>query len=421
MNIPYLDFAIALFIGALVGVDREKKKADTNDPGFAGLRTFMLLAEAGAIAAWLSLQLSSIWLFAATLLCITAMVLVGHALHVRAHPTALGLTSEVAIIVVFLLGGMVLFGHAELAVALGIATSGLLAFKEPLHGLLHKIDRDDIYAGLKLLIVGFIILPILPNRPVDPWQAINPHKICLLVILISALSLVGYIATRWLGPHRGTLVTGFFGGLVSSTAVSLSFAKRSVDERDQKGAADALTAGVLLAWMVMFGRVLATIAIVHRPLLVPLAVPMGVMGVASALIAGVLFLRTRSAARAESGSVPLKNPFSLTSAIKFALFFTAVLVVVKVMQRWAPGTGVYAVAAIAGLTDVDAITLSMAQLTQNGGALATAAIAITIATVSNTLVKCGMIIALGARDMKMRILVATVLVLAAGAVSLIAL
>ena len=204
------------------------------------------------------------------------------------------------------------------------------------------------------------------------------------MILISALSLVGYIATRWLGPQRGTLLTGFFGGLVSSTAVSLSFAKRSVDERDQKGAADALTAGVLLAWMVMFGRVLATIAIVHRPLLAPLAVPMGVMGAASALIAGVLFLRTRSAAQGESGSVPLKNPFSLTSAIKFALFFTAVLVVVKVMQRWAPGTGVYAVAAIAGLTDVDAITLSMAQFTQGGGALATAAIAITIATVSNT-------------------------------------
>jgi uncharacterized membrane protein (DUF4010 family) len=145
------------------------------------------------------------------------------------------------------------------------------------------------------------------------------------------------------------------------------------------------------------------------------------MGAACALLASVLYLRTRSGAQAESGSVPLRNPFSLTSAFKFALFFTAVMLVVKLMQRWAPSTGIYAIAGLAGLTDVDAITLSMAQFAQGGGALTTAAIAITIATVSNTLVKCGMIVGLGDKAMKLRILIATLLILAAGAASLVVL
>src|SRR4030095_6479383 len=127
----------------------------------------------------------------------------------------------------YLLAGLTTFGHAGLAVALAIATSAVLAFKAPLHASVERIGRDDLYAALKLLIATFIVLPVLPNRAVDPWGALNPYKIWWLVILISGLSLLGYAAARFLGPQRGPLVTGLFGGLVSSTAVTLGFSRES--------------------------------------------------------------------------------------------------------------------------------------------------------------------------------------------------
>ena len=148
-----------------------------------------------------------------------------------------GLTTEVAALVVFLLGAMVMLGHAELAIGLGVVTAAVLAYKQPLHGFVDKLGWDDVYAGLRLLIATFIALPLLPNEPIDPWGALNPYSLWLLVILISSLSLVGYVLTRLLGPARGTALTGLTGGLVSSTAVTLSFAKEGRDNpQDGAGA-----------------------------------------------------------------------------------------------------------------------------------------------------------------------------------------
>ncbi len=420
MNFPIQDFGIALAVGALVGIEREKKKTDSGDLGFGGIRTFMLLAEAGAVSAWISERTGSPWVFAVVALCVTLMVLAGYYFHVSRSPQAHGMTTEVAAVVVFLLGGVVLFGQSSLAVVLGIVTAATLAFKEPMHAMVARIDRDDIYAGTKLLIATFIVLPLLPDRAIDPWGAVNPYKTWWLVILISGLSLVGYVATRWLGNERGTTLTGLFGGLVSSTAVSLTFAKRSRDERDMPGSADALAAGIMLAWTVMFVRVLVMAVVLYRPLFSALLVPMSAMAVACLLLAAGLYWRTRVVAHgASAGGVPLKNPFSLKAACKFALFFVAVLVVVKWMQLHASGRGVLGVAALAGLTDVDAITLSMSVFARGGNPLGTAALAVAVATISNTLTKCGLALVLGSSQLKLRLLVSTLAVLAAGAASLL--
>ena len=182
----------------------------------------------------------------------------------RVDPQSTGLTTEVAALVVFLLGAMVMLGHAELAIGLGVVTAAVLAYKQPLHGFVDKLGWDDVYAGLRLLIATFIALPLLPNEPIDPWGALNPYSLWLLVILISSLSLVGYVLTRLLGPARGTALTGLTGGLVSSTAVTLSFAKEG---RDNPQAAPALACGILLAWAVMFVRVIVLVAVVNRSLL----------------------------------------------------------------------------------------------------------------------------------------------------------
>lgn len=409
------NFLIALLIGALVGVEREKHKAAEHPASFGGLRTFILFAEIGAVGAWLAQQLGTPWLFIAAVLAVLVVVVTAYVMENRVRPDALGLTTEIAAITVCLLGGAVMYGYAEIAVALGIITSAVLAFKQPLHGLVQKIGTDDLYAGLKLLIATFIVLPLLPNQTVDPLQALNPYTLWLLVILISGLSLVGYVAVRWLGAARGAAVTGITGGLVSSTAISLSFARQSRVDTDPL-AGDTLAAGVLLAWVVMFVRVVILAAIVHGPLVENLLLPFAVMGLASAAFAVVFYWRgTRRVRPVEAReAVPVKNPFSLTAATQFGLLFAVVLVIVKLTEQYAPAGGFYVVAAVAGLTDVDAITLSMSDYARQGNALAVAATAITIAALSNTVIKCGLVLVLGSRALRTRLAVATGVILVAG-------
>ncbi len=407
----------ALIVGALVGVEREKTKAQSGNLGIGGVRTFILFALAGAVGGWLATTLQSAWVLVAAVLSVTALAVSGYLMQARVKPDALGLTTETAAVAVCLLGAACTAGHAAVALALGIAVSGVLAYKEPMHGLVAKLGTDDISAGVKLLAATFIVLPLLPARAIDPWGAIRPQALWTLVVAIAAISLVGYVATRMLGPDRGTAVTGLAGGLVSSTAVTLTFARRSREEG--KGAANALAAGLLLAWTVMCVRVVVLVGLVHLPLVRPLLVPFGAMAAAT-LVPVALLLRRPGEAPAEAGRpVDLRNPFSLTSAIKFGLLFAVVLLVVALVRRYFPGQGYYVVAALAGLSDVDAITLSMAGLVRDGGAdTATATVAIVIAALANTLVKCGIIVGTAAAALRARVLVVTLLLVAAALASL---
>lgn len=411
------NFLIALLIGALVGIEREKRKFAEHEVTFGGLRTFILFAEAGAVAAWLSQHLNSPWVFIAAVVAVAAAVVTGYVLESRVNPDSLGLTTEIAAITVCLLGGAVMFGYAELAVALAILTSAVLAFKQPLHGAVQKLGTDDIYAGLKLLIATFIVLPLLPTAPIDPWQALNPSKLWLLVILISAMSLVGYIAVRWLGHARGTAVTGATGGLVSSTAVTLSFARESRTDT-QPHAGDALAAGILIAWVIMFARVVIIVAVVDATLLPRVLVPFCLMAAVTAAFAGTYFWFARSAASRQATDVPLKNPFSLGAATRFGLLFAVVLLIVKLAEAYLPAEGMYAIAALAGLADVDAITLSMTEFSLQGGAPATAVGAIAVASLSNTVVKCGLVVALGSGALRRKLVAATATVITVGLASL---
>jgi uncharacterized membrane protein (DUF4010 family) len=184
-----LDFATAILLGALVGIEREKRKEEEEKTGhIAGLRTFILLALLGAAAGWLSQTLSTPWILAAALLIVGAVVVTGYFVTARSSQDGKGLTTEVAAVVVFLLGAMVMLGYSALAIGLGVVTAAVLAYKQPLHGFVEKLGWDDVYAGLRLLIATFIALPLLPNEPIDPWGALNPYKLWLLVILISSLS-----------------------------------------------------------------------------------------------------------------------------------------------------------------------------------------------------------------------------------------
>jgi uncharacterized membrane protein (DUF4010 family) len=412
-----LDFATAILLGALVGIEREKRKSEEEETHhIAGLRTFILLALFGAAAGLISHSLSAPGIFGVSLLIVGAYVVAGYYVTSRTSQNGKGLTTEVAAIIVFLLGAMVMFGYEPLAIGLGVVTAAVLAYKQPLHGFVEKLGWDDVYAGVRLLIATFIALPLLPNEPVDPWGALNPYKLWLLVILISSLSLVGYVLTRLFGPSRGVALTGLAGGLASSTAVTLSFAKEG---RDNPQIANALACGILLAWGVMFVRVLVLVAVVNRPLLVPLLIPFVMMAGVVAGFAAWLYYRDGSMDSASAKrEVAVKNPFSLTAAAKFAALFAVVLLAVKIVQQTMPPSGLYAVAALSGLVDVDAITLSMAELAKTGEAQV-AVVAIVIAALSNTLVKCGMVVVLAGFALGKPILIATAATLLAGLVAVL--
>jgi uncharacterized membrane protein (DUF4010 family) len=409
------DFAIALLIGALVGIEREKHKAEEKASGTPGLRTFILLAECGAVAAWLARGLGSPWLLAAALLA-ASLLLAAAGLRGEPGRAGTGMTTESAALAVFLLGGLAVAGSPALAAALGIATSALLAYKQPLHRVVTGIGTADFYAALRLLIATFIVLPLLPDRAVDPWGALNPARLWLLVIVISALSFAGYLATRRLGPGRGAAATGAVGGLVSSTAVTLAFSRRSREEPGP-AAADALACGIVLSWAVMFVRVVVMVLVVYAPLARPLLLPFSLMGLASGAAALALY---RRAGTGGGGEVPLRSPFSLREAVKFALFFAAVLLGVALAGRHFPGRGELAVAALAGLTDVDAITLSMADHARRETSPGLAVAAIAVAALSNTIVKSLMAAFLGTAALRRRVLASGAAILLAGGVALLA-
>jgi uncharacterized membrane protein (DUF4010 family) len=287
------------------------------------------------------IHLSYPWLFVATVAAISAIVVTGYVLESRVRPTEVGVPTELAAITVCLLGGAVVYGYEAIAVAHAIVTSAVLAYKRPLHAAVAKISTDDLYAGLRLLIASFIVLPLLPDRTLDPWQALNPYRLWFPVILISGLSLVGYVAVRWLGATRGTLLTALSGGLVSPTAVSLSFARQSQTD-ESRTAGNALAAGILVSWVVMFVRVIIAVAFVNLHLVGAVLAPFLAMAAVAALAAGWFSWRGSRAAPAASEERPevaLKNSFSRWEAAKFGMLFALVLLLVQLTQRYLHGAG----------------------------------------------------------------------------------
>jgi uncharacterized membrane protein (DUF4010 family) len=405
------DFVIALFIGALVGIEREYSGAE-EEPQFGGLRTFILCALFGALAGALAVPERPPLLLVAGLLGLVALLAVTTWIEGRETRQVPGITTEVAAAVTYLLGGAVTLGHPEVAVMLAIATSAVLTFKAPLHATVRSMGHEDIVAGLKLLAATFIVLPLIPDRVLDPWGALNPFRLWLLVLFIAALSLIGYAAVRLLGARRGYLLTGLAGGLVSSTAVTLTFARRG---REAPAVNDALMSGLVLAWGIMFIRMAVEVAVVNATLLPMLVAPLAAMTVASAALL-VHYHRRAGHAASDAGEAPavaLRNPFRLTAAVQFGLLFAAILLLVRLVEAHLPPGALFAVAALAGATDVDAITLSLAELARGDLDHRSAVLGILAAAWANTAVKCALVMALGGAGLRRRaLLVAGITVLA---------
>jgi uncharacterized membrane protein (DUF4010 family) len=405
-----LRFGAALGLGVLLGLERERTKVP--ERSFAGVRTFALVALGGALAAYFQQTLGEPWLALALFGAVVALVVASYA--VTAKLGDVGITTEVSALIAFLLGWLCLLGQVPLAASLAVATALTLALKDWLHRLAKRIEPADVEATLKFAIVTLIILPLVPNENLGPapLNVINPYKIWLMVVLISGLNFASYLLVKILGAEHGIGLTGLLGGLVSSTAVSLGFAQRS---RQQPEQSPALALGILLAWTVMFARVVVLVAVLDRPLAAQLGVVIGGLALVNLLICLVLWQRSKT--RGASANISAgENPFELGQAVQFGLLFGVVTLAAKAAQVYLGDAGLYLAGAVAGLTDVDAIVLSMANLAAaDSASLVPAARTIVIAVGANTVLKAGVAASLGDAQLRRLILPATALLLVAGA------
>jgi len=401
-------FGIALGLGMLIGLERERTKDDM--PRFAGVRTFSLAALLGAICVYAAELSGLVWITGVGFLALISLVIVAY--QTAAKKGDAGATTEVSIMITFLVGCLCAWGEPGVAGAITVVTMLLLALKGWLHNLAQRIETSDVEATLKFAIITLIVLPLVPDTNFGPagLEVINPYKTWLMVVLIAGLNFIGYILVKVLGRVHGLGVTGLLGGLVSSTAVTLGFSQRSRTEPDL---APVLALAILLAWTVMFFRVVVEVAVVNLELARDLFLGMGLMGFVSLGICLLLWRRGRGRAEAEVESG--HNPFELGDAIKFGVLFAVVIFVASAAQVYFGDTGLYVAGALAGLTDVDAIALSMANLaSQDPASSAAAARTIVIAVISNTMVKCGMVVWLGDASLRKAIVPITVALALAG-------
>jgi uncharacterized membrane protein (DUF4010 family) len=374
---PYF---LAILLGALMGLERERQ-----EQRLAGLRTFILVTLLGSICGSMGLNGSYPWMVPAGLIAITIQSAMVHFLRLK-EDISPGLTTSVALLVAYGIGVLLATGHTIPAVAISLATTVILYFKLQMHEFSHRLQQPDLYAIFQFILVAFIILPILPDRGFGPYQALNPYNIWLMVVIISAINLIGYIILKVAGQRWGGPVLGILGGIVSSTATTLSFSRYT---RDNPSFSQAAALIVALASTVVLVRVAFLVGIIHPTLLAGLALPMGAMFVGGLIPA---FMIWRNTPRGDGPAPNTKNPVGLPQALLFGLLYAAVILAVSAAKDYLGDRGVYIVALISGLTDVDAITLSNARLVQQGVLGASQAhISILIALVSNLCFKLSLV------------------------------
>jgi uncharacterized membrane protein (DUF4010 family) len=388
---PWWRFAAALLIGALIGLEREFVQQRSGEQEFGGIRTFALIALLGAVAAFLTDQYGPLIFLAVYLGLI--LLLWASLLASSMRGVEEGITTEVTALLVPLFGAMMIWNQPAVAAALGVITALILALKPRLHGAARRMSTEDLRATLEFSIITAVVLPLLPNEGFGPFGVLNPFQIWLLVVFISGIGFLGYVLMKYLGPERGVGITGLLGGLVSSTATTLSFAGRS---KTNAGLSTVLAQGILIASCVMFPRVLIEVAVVNPELVRQVVVPLAAMLIAGVITVYILWRRGRAEETADHGGVELSNPLRLKTAITFGLVFAVVLVAVEAANEYFGSAGVYVASILAGITDVDSITLSVSNLSLKGLLDArVAAIAIILATIMNTIAKAVMAMVLG--------------------------
>ena len=383
-----LKFLIALAIGALIGIERERKQVNKSE--FAGIRTFILIALFGI----LSVYINEFYPNFLVISFLGLIVLVGLSYMISTRENGdIGITTEVVALLTFILGALCYTDEGiRIAPIFAIIITALLATKSYIHKFVRKISEKELINTLKFLIIAFVILPLLPDQTIGPLEVFNPYQIWLVVVFISAISYAGYILMKLIGAERGLGITGVIGGLVSSTAVTTAMASRV---KESEFIIRAAVFATVVASSMMFLRILFEVLVINPDLISLLMVPMLSMGILG-IVLGIIAWKTTKV-KEIGEEIKFKNPFSLRPALIFGILFLIILFMSKIADIYFGSSGLYVASVISGIADVDAITISMALLAKTTVPQAVAVTAITIAAISNTVMKFSIAFFIGTR------------------------
>lgn len=379
-------FGTALGLGLLVGLQREWVQSRV-----AGIRTFALLSLFGALSGVLGIVYGG-WVIAAALIAFASMVILGNLAEMKSKELDSGLTTEMAMLVMFTAGILTVLGHRLEAVVIAGTVMVLLQSKKPLHNMVRRIGEDDLREIARLVLAGLVILPVLPNREMGYLGVLNPFSIWLMVVLIVGISLAAYLAGKFMGGNKGAALAGILGGLISSTATTASFARRS----HTAGACGiSLAAIILIASGIVFLRVMVEVVIAAPAHLKEMLPPLLAMMFWFGLVAAIAHRISEKKGPHRAAEQP---PSELKSAVIFGLLYAVVLIVVAAAREHFGNSGLYIAAAISGLTDMDAITLSTSRLVSTANLdTSTAWRMILVGGLANIVFKGMLVFILGAR------------------------
>lgn len=405
------DFLIRMLvtagIGFVLGLEREYSQYSEKGEIFAGLRTFTLVALLGFLTAYLGITFTY-WIFISGFLGVVTIVAISY--WVTSNEGNIGSTTEFAIIFTFLLGGLVLVGSINLSLALTVITLVLLSLKLRLKSMIGQLTQKELFAFVRFVVIALLILPFLPNEFYGPYEVINPREVGCIIVLTSGIGFVGYILMKFLGTDRGILLTSILGGLVSSTLVTFTFSKKS---KETPELSQNYAVGIFAAATMMVLRIFLLVFIFNKTMLIQLTIPLLIILLTTFGIA-LYFYNKQFEKQHAIDKIVLGDPLNIKNAVFFGVFYMGILLLVSYANHAYGTKGIYLSSAISALTDIDAIAISVSKLGGTTMNLLIAQNAILLATLSNTVVKIGIAVFTGSRQLKKYVLFGYGLIFIAG-------
>jgi uncharacterized membrane protein (DUF4010 family) len=389
----FVRLLVATGIGFLIGLEREHSALNNQEEAFAGTRTFVFVVLLGFLGAMMH-YLFTPWIFLGILLAVVSFIAISY--WMTSSKGDIGGTTEFSALLAFLLGGLTFLGYIELSLMITVIAMVLLSSKMKLQSIIGEITEEEMYALIRFVVLALLILPFLPDQGVGPFGVVNPQEIGWIIILTSGLGFLGYLLIKFLGHDRGILLTGIVGGLVSSTMVTWIFAKKS---KDAPALSSHCATAILAASSIMIIRVLVWVFIFNQALAPGLYLPVGLIFMAG-IGATLYFYFSKNNQIDVDTSLPMGKPLNMQSALTFGVIYTLIILLVSYTNEYFGQRGMYISSIIAGLTDIDAITISVSKLAGSSLSLNVAQNAIILATISNTVIKIGISLWAGSKELR---------------------
>jgi len=384
---------VACGIGLLIGLEREHSALKKKEEEFAGIRTFIFLSLLGFMAAMMY-YLFTPWIFIVILSGVVILTSISY--WVLAQKGNIGGTSEFTAVIAVLLGALTLLGYISISLVITVIMVVLLSSKLKLQSVISQITDEEMYDFIRFVVVALLIFPFLPDETYGPYDVINPREIGWVILLTSGLGFIGYVLVRIFGAGKGILMSGIIGGLVSSTAVTWVFSRKS---REEPSLAINCAIAILAASSIMVIRVLIWVLIFNKDLMKNFYLPIGIVFLGAIGVTLYFYFQEKKSQQTDA-EIPLGKPLNLVGALIFGLLYTVIIFAVAYASDTFGNKGIYITSGIGGLSDIDAITISVSKLSRDGISVLTAQNAILIATLANTIVKIGIALWAGSKELR---------------------